>query len=183
MPTNHDLRAEAPIATRTCCHVMSFDITQCHDRTVPKLSQLATPNSRLMRGGAKQRPVCGSQDRFSARSTNAHCVGRHWRRDRRHLLRSLLNLYIESLQLRAGERDDRSRPGGVGREGLLRRNLLRRFDCALSTSANSGLRNRCAYAAAARNLSARTRGVAFIALVVLKIGRQMLLPTGARHFN
>jgi len=25
--------------------------------------------------------------------------------------------------------------------------------------------------------------VAFIALVVLKIGRQMLLSTGARHFN
>ena len=67
----------------------------------------------------------------------------------------------------------------AGREG----HLLRRFDCALSTSANSGLRNRRAHSGAVRNLSARTRGVAFIALVVLKISRQMLLSTGARHFN
>src|SRR5215831_16126703 len=35
----NDMRAECPIATRTSYHAMSFDITQCHDRTVPKLSQ------------------------------------------------------------------------------------------------------------------------------------------------
>src|SRR5207302_4609544 len=35
----NDMRAWIPIATRTCYHVMSFDITQCHDRTAPKLSQ------------------------------------------------------------------------------------------------------------------------------------------------
>ena len=37
----NDMRAWIPIATRTCYHVMSFDITQCHERTVPKLSQEA----------------------------------------------------------------------------------------------------------------------------------------------
>src|ERR1700739_4733889 len=35
----NDMRAGSPIATRTCCHLISLDITQCHDRTVPKLSQ------------------------------------------------------------------------------------------------------------------------------------------------
>ncbi len=65
----------------------------------------------------------------------------------------------------------------------LRINLLNRFDCALSTSANSRLRNRRAHTGAVRNLSARTRGLAFIALVVLKIDRQMALSAGARHFN
>src|SRR5882762_1759051 len=35
------MRAVSPIATRTSYHVMSFDITQCHDPTVPKLSQTA----------------------------------------------------------------------------------------------------------------------------------------------
>ena len=39
-----DMRVPFPIATRTCYHPMSPDITQCHDRTVPKLSQLATPS-------------------------------------------------------------------------------------------------------------------------------------------
>jgi hypothetical protein len=33
------MRAETPIATGTWYHVMSLDITQCHDLTVPKLSQ------------------------------------------------------------------------------------------------------------------------------------------------
>ena len=33
------MRAAFLIATGTQYHVMSFDITQCHDRTVPKLSQ------------------------------------------------------------------------------------------------------------------------------------------------
>ena len=33
------MRAEIPIATGTWYHVMSRDITQCHDLTVPKLSQ------------------------------------------------------------------------------------------------------------------------------------------------
>jgi hypothetical protein len=32
------MRAETPIATGTWYHVMSLDITQCHDLTVPKLS-------------------------------------------------------------------------------------------------------------------------------------------------
>jgi hypothetical protein len=30
------------VATGTWYHVMSFDITRCHDRTDPELSQLAT---------------------------------------------------------------------------------------------------------------------------------------------
>ena len=33
------MRAVPPIATRTCCHLISLDITQCHGRSVPKLSQ------------------------------------------------------------------------------------------------------------------------------------------------
>jgi hypothetical protein len=33
------MRAETPIATGTWYHVMSLDITQCHDLTVPKLAQ------------------------------------------------------------------------------------------------------------------------------------------------
>jgi len=33
------MRGEFPVATATWYHVMSLDITQCHDRTVPKLSQ------------------------------------------------------------------------------------------------------------------------------------------------
>src|SRR5439155_8160072 len=37
----NDMRAKTPIATGTCYHVMSRDITQCHLRTVPKLSQPA----------------------------------------------------------------------------------------------------------------------------------------------
>jgi hypothetical protein len=43
---NH-MRAMMPIATGTWYHVMSFDITQCHDRSVPKMSQRVarTPNS------------------------------------------------------------------------------------------------------------------------------------------
>ena len=36
------MRVLMPIATGTWYHVMSFDITQCHERSVPKLSQLAT---------------------------------------------------------------------------------------------------------------------------------------------
>src|SRR5882762_10610145 len=39
----NDMRAVSPIATRTCYHVMSFDITLCHARTVPKLSQTRSP--------------------------------------------------------------------------------------------------------------------------------------------
>ena len=35
----NDMRAETPIATGTWYHVMSLDITQCHDLTVPKLAQ------------------------------------------------------------------------------------------------------------------------------------------------
>ena len=34
----NDMRAVSSIATRTCYHVISLDITQCHDRTVPELS-------------------------------------------------------------------------------------------------------------------------------------------------
>jgi hypothetical protein len=34
------MRAESPIATGTWYHVMSFDITQYHYRTVPELSQV-----------------------------------------------------------------------------------------------------------------------------------------------
>src|SRR5215470_2351776 len=37
----NDMRGVFPIATRTCCHLISLDITQCHERTVPKLSQNA----------------------------------------------------------------------------------------------------------------------------------------------
>src|SRR5262250_1556103 len=29
----NDMRAGPPIATRTCCHLISIDITQCHGRT------------------------------------------------------------------------------------------------------------------------------------------------------
>ena len=36
----NDMRVEFPIATGTWYHVMSLDITQCHERSVPKLSQL-----------------------------------------------------------------------------------------------------------------------------------------------
>ena len=35
----NDMRVVSPIATRACYHVMSLDITPCHERTVPKLSQ------------------------------------------------------------------------------------------------------------------------------------------------
>ena len=35
----NDMRADSPIATGICYHVVSRDITQCHDPTVPKLSQ------------------------------------------------------------------------------------------------------------------------------------------------
>jgi hypothetical protein len=38
---NH-MRAELPIATSTWYHVMSRDITQCHDPSVPELSQRLT---------------------------------------------------------------------------------------------------------------------------------------------
>jgi hypothetical protein len=34
----NDMRDASPVATGTRYHVMSFDITQCHDRGVPKLS-------------------------------------------------------------------------------------------------------------------------------------------------
>src|SRR5262249_42777712 len=37
----NDMRAGPPIATRTYCHLISLDITQCHGRAVPKLSQLS----------------------------------------------------------------------------------------------------------------------------------------------
>jgi hypothetical protein len=35
----NDMRGELLIATRTCCHLVSLGITQCHDPVVPKLSQ------------------------------------------------------------------------------------------------------------------------------------------------
>jgi hypothetical protein len=35
----NDMQAEIPIATDTWYHVMSLDITQCHDLSVPKLPQ------------------------------------------------------------------------------------------------------------------------------------------------
>jgi hypothetical protein len=35
----NDMRAETPIATGTWYHVMSFDITQHHELSVPELSQ------------------------------------------------------------------------------------------------------------------------------------------------
>ncbi len=52
------MRALPPSATRTCCHLISLDITQCHDRTVPKLSQHASSTSGLpsVSSGA----TCGS---------------------------------------------------------------------------------------------------------------------------
>jgi len=36
----NDMRVEFPIATGTWYQVMSLDIKQCHERSVPKLSQL-----------------------------------------------------------------------------------------------------------------------------------------------
>src|ERR1700733_1173823 len=44
----NDMRAEAPIATGTWYHVMSLDITQCHFRSVPKLSQTRDQHGCLM---------------------------------------------------------------------------------------------------------------------------------------
>src|SRR6516165_4828743 len=46
----NDIGAVWPIATRTCCHLISLDITQCHDRTVPKLSQRGPSTSCLLTG-------------------------------------------------------------------------------------------------------------------------------------
>jgi hypothetical protein len=48
---NH-MRAELPIATSTWYHVMSRDITQCHDPTVPELSQRVTGPAIEARTGA-----------------------------------------------------------------------------------------------------------------------------------
>jgi len=50
----NDMRAVPSIATTTCCHLISLDITQCHDRTVPKLSQrrLLTPEIDDIAAGA-----------------------------------------------------------------------------------------------------------------------------------
>jgi hypothetical protein len=42
------MRVEFPIATRTCYHVMSLDISQCHERTVPKLSQVDSSRSSAL---------------------------------------------------------------------------------------------------------------------------------------
>jgi hypothetical protein len=35
----NEMRAQFPIATGTWYHVMSFDITQCHERSIPGMSQ------------------------------------------------------------------------------------------------------------------------------------------------
>jgi len=37
----NDMRVQFPIATSTWYHAMSLDITECHERSVPKLSQRA----------------------------------------------------------------------------------------------------------------------------------------------
>jgi hypothetical protein len=49
------MRAQFPIATGTWYHVMSFDITQCHERSVPKLSQTIRFRARIqgVRNGAR----------------------------------------------------------------------------------------------------------------------------------
>jgi len=60
----NDMRAVPPIATRTCCHLISLDITQCHSRTVPKLSQRSfcrvscLPHAGSNRGRAMCRSLC-----------------------------------------------------------------------------------------------------------------------------
>ena len=53
----NDMRAVPPIATSTCCHLISLDIKRCHDRTVPKLSQTRDRHGLLMtRGGRSAHP-------------------------------------------------------------------------------------------------------------------------------
>jgi hypothetical protein len=44
----NDMRVEFPIATGTCYHVMSRDITQCHFRSVPKMSHTRDWQGLLM---------------------------------------------------------------------------------------------------------------------------------------
>ena len=51
----NDMRVHFPIATGTWCHVMSFDITQCHDLTVPKLSPHHYHDGRQLRLGTDSR--------------------------------------------------------------------------------------------------------------------------------
>jgi hypothetical protein len=53
----NDMRAQIPIATGTWYHVMSLDITQRHDLTVPKLSQ--RPLSRRAARDPKLPPTSG----------------------------------------------------------------------------------------------------------------------------
>src|ERR1700728_2737408 len=59
----NDMRAETPIATGTWYHVMSLDITQCHDLTVPKLSQRPLSRRAAHDPAADlcDRPLPGSQ--------------------------------------------------------------------------------------------------------------------------
>src|SRR5258708_39268155 len=64
----NDMRAVSPIATRTWYHVMSFDITQCHERTVPKLSQRPGRRWRAREEGRKDaRGHAPSRDRSKER--------------------------------------------------------------------------------------------------------------------
>jgi hypothetical protein len=61
----NDMRLATPVATSTWYHVMSFDITQCHECAVPKLSQrsLGSAGARVSRAevacipGSANRPA------------------------------------------------------------------------------------------------------------------------------
>jgi hypothetical protein len=78
------MRVQIPIATGTCCHVISLDITQCHDLTVPKLSQRP-----LLRGGADQIMTPGEVSEWPLSGIQAGLFDRasvwksHARRDQR----------------------------------------------------------------------------------------------------
>ena len=67
------MRARFPFATGTWYHVMSFDITQYHDRTVPELSQVCRTARQLglcrqhLHNGARLLLACsGLHDAFPA---------------------------------------------------------------------------------------------------------------------
>jgi hypothetical protein len=55
----NDMRAVPSSATRACCHLVSLDITQCNDRTVPRLSQAD-------RSPCSQRPMKDQTSRSNA---------------------------------------------------------------------------------------------------------------------
>ena len=66
------MRVELQIATGTCYHVMSRDITQCHDRTVPKLSQ--RPLSRRIVQSGRPRLVHYHREASALLAVTTICV-------------------------------------------------------------------------------------------------------------